>query len=205
MTALSASERATLLRLARASIADRALDPGSLDRALEESRLTPALQEIRGSFVTLHESPRPPAEPVGRLRGCIGTVEPCEALARSVIRNAAHAAYDDPRFPPVGAGELPGLRIEISALTPLRPIGDPSEIVVGRDGVELMRGSRRSVFLPQVALEQRWDVTQLLEQLAVKAGLPRDGWRGAELRIFEAEVFGELDGSARDASADRRS
>lgn len=47
------------------------------------------------------------------------------------------------------------------------------------------------MFLPQVAPEQRWGVFELLEHLALKAGLPRNGWKEARLAVFEAEVFGE--------------
>ena len=48
-----------------------------------------------------------------------------------------------------------------------------------------------SVFLPQVAPEQKWDSQRFAEQLALKAGLARDGWRDATLATFRAEVFGE--------------
>jgi AMMECR1 domain-containing protein len=48
------------------------------------------------------------------------------------------------------------------------------------------------VFLPQVAPEQGWDVSQTLTHLASKAGLPEDAWKdGAEFLVFQAEVFGE--------------
>ena len=58
-------------------------------------------------------------------------------------------------------------------------------------GLQLVRGPNRSVFLPQVPVEQGWDTARYLEQLALKAGLPKDGWRGAELSTFETINFGE--------------
>ena len=61
----------------------------------------------------------------------------------------------------------------------------------GRDGVLLEKGPRKAVFLPQVATEQGWGRRELLEHLALKAGLPRDGWRDASFSVFRAEVFGE--------------
>ena len=189
MSALSERERGQLSLLARASLEEALGSEGAVDRALAGIELTPALEETRGAFVTLRE--RGVLDPTGhpRLRGCIGTIEAREPLYRSVVRNASHAALDDPRFAPVRAGELPGLSVEISALTPMRPVAGPGEIVCGRDGVLLERGSHRAVFLPQVATEQGWNVTQLLEHLARKAGLASDDWRGAKLSVFQAEVF----------------
>ncbi len=191
MTDLTTSEKTTLLRLARCSIEDALGIARILDSAIREASLTPSLEEVRGAFVTLRE--KDILDPAGnpRLRGCIGTVEPEEPLFRSVIHNAARAARSDPRFPPVEASELPGLSLEISALTPLTRVEGPQAILPGRDGVTLEKEGHRAVFLPQVATEQGWDTRQLLEHLARKAGLPEDGWQGAELWTFRAEVFGE--------------
>jgi AmmeMemoRadiSam system protein A len=178
------ADRLALLRLARAAIADRLASPGVLDRLLGATAITPALEAIRAAFVTLREGS-------GALRGCIGAIEASEPLYRDVIRHAAHAAFDDPRFPAVTAAELPGLGIAVSALTPLRPVESAEAIVLGRDGVELSRGGRRAVFLPEVATEQGWSRRELLENLARKAGLGPGDWSGAALRTFETESFAE--------------
>jgi AmmeMemoRadiSam system protein A len=178
-------ERRDLLRLARASIADALRDDGSLEEALSEIRLTPRLERERATFVTLKKK--------RSLRGCIGNLTPTEPLYRNVIQNARRSALRDPRFSPVTDGELPGLRLEISVLTPLEPVDGPESIVVGRDGVELEKGSYGAVFLPQVAPEQGWDRETLLENLALKASLPADGWKDARFRTFQAVVFGEED------------
>ena len=54
------------------------------------------------------------------------------------------------------------------------------------------QGSRRGLLLPQVATEHGWDRETFLEHTCVKAGLPADAWRrGARIRRFQAEVFGE--------------
>ncbi|MDX1387737.1 MAG: AmmeMemoRadiSam system protein A [Acidobacteriota bacterium] len=186
---LSPRERRTLLTLARAAIADRLVRDGSLDRALVEIELTPALETPRGVFVTLREGATDKTK--GQLRGCIGSMSPTEPLFRAVIRSARSSAFDDPRFDPIVAEQLPKIRLEISALTPLVSVEGPEAIVPGRDGVQLAKDDHRAVFLPQVATEQGWDTRRLLEGLALKAGLPRDGWRGARLETFRAEVFGE--------------
>jgi len=187
---LTTAERQTLLRLARAAIVDRLNGDGSLDRSREDARLTPVLEEHRGAFVTLHVGAKDGAR---QLRGCIGSITGREALYLNVIHNAVHAAFDDPRFSPLEIDELPSLSIEISALTPLRAVEGPDAVVPGRDGVVLRKGARSAVFLPQVATEQGWGVRELLENLALKAGMQRDEWREAGLEGFRAEVFGERD------------
>jgi AmmeMemoRadiSam system protein A len=144
--------------------------------------LDPRLNAPRGAFVTLTVD--------GNLRGCIGYIEGLKPLADAVADNGRSAAVRDPRFRPVGPQELPDLQIEISALTPLRPVAGPSEITIGRHGVVLVKNGRRAVFLPQVAPEQGWDRETTLTQLALKAGLGPDAWRkDAEFLVFEAEVF----------------
>ena len=67
---------------------------------------------------------------------------------------ALAAALDDPRFTSVRTEELPDLRIEISVLTPLRPI-EPQQIEIGRHGLLILAGRRRGLLLPQVAVEHK--------------------------------------------------
>jgi AmmeMemoRadiSam system protein A len=112
-------------------------------------------------------------------------------LYRDVVELVQRSAFEDPRFAPMVADELAGVRIEISALTPMRAVAGCEEIVLGRHGVQLEKGPARAVFLPQVAVEHGWTLEKLLKQLALKAGLAEDGWRGGKLRVFEAQVFGE--------------
>jgi uncharacterized protein (TIGR00296 family) len=111
------------------------------------------------------------------------------------VENACQAAFHDPRFPPLAEQDLERIVLSVSVLGPVTRIADPDSIALGRDGVVLARGSRRSVFLPEVAVSQGWGVQDLLENLALKAGLERRDWRGAELSRFETEVFGEAEGA----------
>ena len=70
------------------------------------------------------------------------------------------------------------IRIEISVLSPHREVSSPHEIVLGKHGIVFSYDGRiRSLYLPQVAPEQGWDLEQTLAHLAVKAGLPPDAWR----------------------------
>ena len=105
---------------------------------------------------------------------------------------AVSAASQDFRFRPVSSEELPELTVEISALTPMRQIDSIEEIKVGRDGLYLEKGARRGVLLPQVPIEQGWDLQEFLEGTCRKAGLPPDAYKnGAKLFTFSAEVFHE--------------
>jgi len=141
--------------------------------------------EARALFVTLRRD--------GRLRGCIGTLTPEGDLARTVPRFALRAAFEDPRFPALTNEELPDCTIEISVLTPPRPVEKPEEIAVGRDGLIIELGGRRGLLLPQVAAEWGFDRLMFLAEVSRKAGLPPDAWRlpGARLWSFQAEVFSE--------------
>lgn len=78
-------------------------------------------------------------------------------------------------------------------MSPLIPVGSPDEIVVGRDGVVLVKGGNTGVFLPQVPVEWHWDKKTYLEQLGLKAGLDESSYQNPETRLmrFTAQVFGE--------------
>ncbi len=175
----TATERRELLDFVRSVIASRF---GGETPAVPE---IPRLRENGSCFVTLHLG--------GELRGCIGSIEAFELLGQSLRRNALNAAFEDPRFPPLAADELPEITLEISVLTPLNEISSPEEFVVGRDGIIMRLHNRGAVFLPQVAPEQGWDRETTLSYLARKAGLPGNAWRdpGARFFTFQAEVFSE--------------
>jgi AmmeMemoRadiSam system protein A len=174
----SAEERGTLLNLAHVSI-----ETALVERAIDTTPPSEHLAEARGAFTTLHLH--------GELRGCIGYVLPADSLYQTVAETARAAAFDDPRFPPVSEIEAPSLKVEISVLSPPKPIR-PEDVVIGRHGLIVTYGARRGLLLPQVPLEWGWDRETFLAQTCVKAGLPADAWkRGADLQAFTAEVFGE--------------
>ena len=175
----SQEERALLLRLVHQTI-EAALRG---ERPSAGPAPSPHLAELRGAFVTLHLA--------GQLRGCVGFVQPTRGFYHTVMEAALNAAFHDPRFLPVSEEEAPALEVEVSVLSPLKPIA-PEQIVVGRHGLVVSRGLYRGLLLPQVAVEQEWDATTFLEQACLKAGLPTDAWKhGATLQAFTAEVFGE--------------
>jgi hypothetical protein len=117
------SELSSLLGIARSAI-DAAVR-GSVAPALPvNTSATAILAEVRGVFVTLTRS--------GRLRGCIGRVEPDLPLAALLPLMAVMSATRDPRFPAVAAEELDTLRIEISLLSTPTPLSNPAAIQIGR-------------------------------------------------------------------------
>jgi len=169
-------ERTLLLQLAH-----RAIEHGLKGSKLDLSPPNSHLAEKRGAFTTLHLR--------GRLRGCIGYVIPTHSLYRTVAETAQAAAFDDPRFSAVTEEEALHLMIEISVLSPMKPIR-PEEVVVGRHGLLVAKGNHRGVLLPQVPVEWGWDRETFLAQTCHKAGLPLDAWRqDADLQGFTAEIF----------------
>lgn len=176
---LDESDRQTLHAIARSAIRD-ALAGEAPPPPCPDS---PRLREPRGAFVTLHYR--------GRLRGCIGMISAAAPLYQSVHDMAQSAAFRDPRFPPLTPGELGGLTIEISVLTPFQELPSVDDIVIGRHGLMVIRGSHSGLLLPQVPVEQGWDRDTFLNQTCVKAGLPPGTWREAGTRIlfFSADVF----------------
>ena len=181
---LTDDEKKTLLTLARKSMTHY-LKTGKEATAEElDVKISAGMTQILGAFVTLHEN--------GDLRGCIGEITPRRELYKAVLAHSINSAVRDHRFNPVSSDELPDLHLELSALTPSKHIESYKEIEIGKHGVVFSKGFSSSVFLPQVAPEQGWDVAETLSHLAMKAGLPSNAWEeGADLMVFEAIVFSE--------------
>jgi len=178
---LTPDDKAYLLRLARRTI-ESAFDEEAADLPPHPSTV---LDKPCGAFVTLSKQ--------GKLRGCIGYIEAVKPLRETIVEMATSAAFKDWRFPPVRQSELDEIEIEISVLSPLHRIDDPSVIEVGTHGIIISRGGSRGLLLPQVAVEWNWDRETFLRQTCVKAGLPDDAWTkdGTRIDIFSADIFSE--------------
>ena len=175
---LTPQQRAALLAIARGAIRSRVRGTPHSNDPFED----PALKIPGAAFVTITCE--------GELRGCIGYVEAVKPLAEAVRHCAASAATADPRFPPVTPDQLPRLRLEVSVLSPLRPITDAQEIRIGTHGLFINQGGRHGLLLPQVATEYGWDRETFLRQTCLKAGLPGDAWRrGATIQVFTVDHF----------------
>jgi AmmeMemoRadiSam system protein A len=149
------------------------------------------LSQRCGAFVTLHE--RVVSEQ--RLRGCIGRMSSDQPLRETVHAMALEAAFGDPRFSPLTKQEWPRCNIEISVLSRMKPCPDPESARVGVHGLYLIHRGRAGVLLPQVPVEQGWNLEQYLDYICTKAGLPPESYKvpGARLFTFTAEVFSEKD------------
>jgi AmmeMemoRadiSam system protein A len=156
-----------LLPLARGAIA------GQLGLAAPQVADAPWLHNTGAAFVTLTMD--------GKLRGCIGTLEPHRALIDDVKANALAAAFRDPRFKPLSADEFKDTKVEVSVLSPVEIMQWQSEddalaqLRPGIDGVIFEYGHHRSTFLPQV-WEEFADAQTFMGHLKYKGGLPPDFW-----------------------------
>lgn len=96
-----------------------------------------------GVFVTLYRD--------GRLRGCIGHIEPVyDRLYVEVADVAVAAATRDPRFAPLSEDELKDVELEVSVLEPPEPIDGLDALDPHEYGVVVSRGRRRGLLLPDV-------------------------------------------------------
>ena len=149
--------------------------------------------EKQGAFVTIHTYPD------GDLRGCIGIPLPIMPL-KEAITDGAQSATRDPRFPPLTKEELDKIIIEVTILTKpvLIKINAPQdyfkEIEIGRDGLIAEKGFFRGLLLPQVPVEQRWDVEEFLSNTCMKAGLMPDDWfdKNTKISKFSGQIFTEV-------------
>ena len=142
----------------------------------------PDLTQKCGAFVTLTKH--------GALRGCMGHFGEDTPLYEVVYNMARMAAFEDPRFPQLRRHELDEIDIQISVLTPMRRIYSLDEFQLHRHGIFIKKGWRSGTFLPQVADEVNWTKEEFVGHCSRdKAGLGWDGWRNAELYVYEAIVF----------------
>jgi len=180
--ALNKLEREQLLAISRATLEDY-LNKGELYQ-VNSRELGASLKQPTGAFVSLYIG--------GRLRGCIGNFLPDKPLYEVVQEMTIAAATHDKRFAPVESPELPYISIEISVLTPLQKINSIDEFQLNRHGIYMTRDGRSGTFLPQVAKETGWSKEDFLGHCSRdKAGLGWEGWKEADLYVYEAIVFGE--------------
>jgi len=177
---LTDDQRRSLLELARTAIAAQFDETVSVPACPDDT-----LSALRGAFVTLSIS--------GSLRGCIGRIEATAPLWDIVAEMAHAAAFQDPRFPRLTRNELDMVDIEISILSPLERVDDPSDIRIGTHGLFIRKDIFSGLLLPQVASLRNWDVDTFLRETCRKAGLGPNEWQDedAELFMFSAEVFGK--------------
>ena len=179
---LNDTQKKKLLEIARATL-ETYIRKGEIPELKVDDAV---LNKELGAFVTLHKN--------GQLRGCIGNIIGRGPLSETIKNMAVAASTKDPRFPRVTEDELNDIDIEISVLSPMQKIDDPSTIIMGKHGVIVKSGFDSGVFLPQVATETGWDRETFMNNLcAHKAGLPANAWKTGkcEISVFTAKVFKE--------------
>lgn len=162
-----------LVRLAKDTV-ERYTRERTMPQVRDED-LTPEMRERAGVFVCLKVR--------GRLRGCIGTFEPCEKdIAAEIVRNAVSAATRDPRFTPVRESELADLEYSVDVLTTPEPAAGPGDLDPKRYGVIVRSDGKRGLLLPD--LEGVDTAAQQVSIAMQKAGIPP----GAAVSLFRFEV-----------------
>ena len=105
--------------------------------------LSSDLTSRSGAFVSIKK--------LQQLRGCIGTLEPCEPnLAMEIIENALKAALHDPRFSPIITEEFQDLTFSIDVVRPLEKIPDASELDPKVYGLVVRSNGKQGVLLPDL-------------------------------------------------------
>ncbi|MFH1663729.1 MAG: TIGR00296 family protein [archaeon] len=187
MEKLSLKEAEQLIKLARKSIKYFLVSGRTMQEIAPEK-----FSEKQGVFVSLHEFPSK------ELRGCIGFPNPVMPLWNAVIDAAVSAAFNDPRFKELEAGELEKVVLEISVLTVPEEIKEKKELIpkkirAGEDGLIVKMNRFSGLLLPQVALAWNWNSIQFLEETCIKAGLEKEAWKKEDCKIFKfrAQIFKE--------------
>jgi AmmeMemoRadiSam system protein A len=151
---------------------------------IDENSMPENLKKPMGAFVTLKIN--------GTLRGCIGRFISSEPLFKVVQESAVSSAFEDPRFSPLTKNEYKNTDIEITVIGTLKRISNINEIVLGKHGIYIKKDNRSGTMLPQVATENGWTVEEFLGFTSRdKAGLGWDGWKDAEIFIYEGVVLEE--------------
>ena len=178
--ALNDEEKKELLDIAKLTLYEATIK--NKKPQIDESKISPKLKQPIGAFVTLEKN--------GKLRGCIGRFEPNEPLYKIIVDMTINSAKYDSRFNPVTPDELKDIEIEISVLTPRKPIHSLDEIVIGKHGIFIQKGNKSGTFLPKVATDMNWSVEEFVGHCAKdKANIGYYGYKNAKIYIFETIDF----------------
>ncbi len=179
---ISNKEKDLLFTLVRNSISARL--ENRKQKTIDVNTIPDNLKNNLGAFVTLKIN--------GELRGCIGRFISSEPLYEVVQASAISSAFDDSRFSPLTIKEYEKTDIEITVIGPLKKINNINEIILGKHGIYIKKDFRSGTMLPQVATENHWTREEFLGYTSRdKAGLGWDGWKQADLYIYEGLVLEE--------------
>lgn len=123
---------------------------------------------VGGMFVTWETSQ-------GQLRGCIGTV--AEVPLARLFDYAVKASQFDSRFSPINLREIQNISCTVSILHCFESCSHSHDWEIGTHGIIVQFSldgiERKSTFLPNVMVEQRWSKDQ-----AIDAAIEKFGCRG---------------------------
>lgn len=138
------------------------------------------LDKRAGTFVSMKIN--------GRLRGCIGTIEPvCRNIAEEIIRNAISACSKDPRFEPVTEEELPYITYSVDILGKAEKVNSKNELDPKKYGVIVTKGHRRGLLLPN--LDGVDTVEEQIDIALKKAGInPHEDYTIERFEVVRHEV-----------------
>lgn len=187
---MTIEEGTELVRLARTSVESYIKNRKIINSTIKSNKKS-------GVFVTIYHLNTMNSQK--NLRGCIGYIIPLKYIYDSVIAAAINAATKDPRFSAISERELDEVIFEVSVLTkPWLIRVDNSDvsltkIVIGRDGLLLESAYGSGLLLPQVPVEQKWNIREYLTNLCYKAGAPPDTWLlpDSKLYTFHSIIFRE--------------
>lgn len=177
-SAFRASARDAGLRDEIARIAGQALDAVVRRAAvpLPPSPHHPALKRSVGVFVTLVED--------GRVRGCMGALEPVERdAAADIVRAAALAATEDRRYPALRPSELGRVVPVVSIVGPRRRVRSLSQLDPMRLGLFVEGNGRGGVLLPGEARSPGYQEAGCRAKAGLDPGAP------VAMYVFPTVVF----------------
>lgn len=156
-------------------------------RTLEKYLVTDEMPKIpeseakAGAFVSIKTIKE------GKLRGCIGTVEPVtDALSHEIARNSISAAVKDPRFPALTSEELDKVKITVDVLGEKEQVSEISQLDPQKFGVIVEKNNKRGVLLP--ALEDVDTARKQLEIACKKAGISAGELDNPQVNIYRFPV-----------------
>ncbi|WVQ99087.1 hypothetical protein IAU59_006219 [Kwoniella sp. CBS 9459] len=152
-------------------------------------------------FVTWNTNTSHRANHKPALRGCIGNFSPMP-LEEGLKEYALVSAFDDHRFSPIKASELPHLSCNVSLLTPFTSIPNPLAWTPGVHGIHITfthpttGRSLSATYLPEICPDQGWTREETVLSAIAKAGYkgrvnPRDKddpvWSSLRVKVYESQ------------------
>lgn len=133
------------------------------------------------AFVTINKS--------NELRACMGHIIGSQDINNEIISTAQMAATQDHRFGAIRPDELKELEYEVTVLSRMKRITNFNSIHIGNHGLYIRYNQNSGLLLPQVASDRNWSITEFLENICLKANLPRDTYKLEEAQIFIFEAI----------------